>query len=236
MTLRTLIRHGAWIVVLLLAGCAAAPDGQVSLGDGRDLTQRFSLEWANSIDSTAPDAADALSGRGEARGALAGPALPPTETWVPPPPDVSGFHQVGVASWYGKKFVGRRTASGERYDMLALTAAHRTLPLASYVRVTNPANGKSVVVRINDRGPFRGRRIIDLSFAAATALDLQASGTGRVELEGLSETDAEAQAQAQAQAAQAQAVKGREADANTSNPAQSSVASAAGGIMLVTGK
>jgi rare lipoprotein A len=251
MTRRTLTRHGAWLVVLLLAGCATAPEDHAGLGNGSELTQHFSLGLANSIDSTTPDVGDVYSGRGETRGALAGPALPPAEAWTPPPPDISGFHQVGEASWYGKKFAGRRTASGERYDMLALTAAHRTLPLASFVRVTNPANGKSVVVRINDRGPFRGRRIIDLSLAAATALDLQDSGTGRVELQGLSSADAQAQAEAQAQAAQAQAVparqvrrqsaralarNGRDADGDMPSPAQPTVVSAADDTMVASGR
>lgn len=88
----------------------------------------------------------------------------------------------GVASYYGRQFDGRRTASGERFDMAALTAAHRTLPFGSKVRVTNPANGQSVVVRINDRGPFHKSRTIDVSHAAAARLGLIARGSGRVEL------------------------------------------------------
>jgi rare lipoprotein A len=91
--------------------------------------------------------------------------------------------QSGIASWYGKGFNGRRTATGERFNMYALTAAHRTLPLGSYVRVTSARNGRSVVVRINDRGPFNRRRIIDLSYAAASALGMQRSGTARVQIE-----------------------------------------------------
>lgn len=98
-------------------------------------------------------------------------------------PDISKFSQRGEASWYGRKFHGRRTASGERYNMHALTAAHRTLPFSSYVRVKNLANGKQVVVRINDRGPFHSKRIIDLSYAAARAIDIK--GIGRVEIRGL---------------------------------------------------
>lgn len=88
----------------------------------------------------------------------------------------------GVASYYGKKFHGRRTASGKSFDMNAMTAAHRTLPFGSKVRVTNSRTGKSVVVRINDRGPFHGNRVIDVSRAAATELGLIARGHGNVNL------------------------------------------------------
>lgn len=82
-----------------------------------------------------------------------------------------GFREVGLASWYGKKFHGRKTSNGERYDMFKLTAAHKHLPLPTYVRITNLGNGKSVIVRVNDRGPFHSNRIIDLSYAAAIKLD-----------------------------------------------------------------
>lgn len=89
----------------------------------------------------------------------------------------------GTASYYGRKFHGRRTASGETFDMGAMTAAHRTLPFGSLVRVTNPANGRSVTVRINDRGPFSRGRVIDVSRAAAEELGLIARGHATVELE-----------------------------------------------------
>jgi len=94
-----------------------------------------------------------------------------------------GYHERGVASWYGREFHGRSTASGEPYDMNALTAAHKTLPLPSYARVTNLRNGRSIVVRINDRGPFVRNRIIDLSYGAAQALDIANEGTGIVDIE-----------------------------------------------------
>jgi rare lipoprotein A len=93
------------------------------------------------------------------------------------------FKQRGVASWYGRKFQGQKTASGEPYDMFQMTAAHKTLPIPSYVKVTNLANRKSVVVRINDRGPFHSNRIIDLSYAAASRIGLAAKGSGLVEIE-----------------------------------------------------
>ena len=92
---------------------------------------------------------------------------------------------VGRASWYGAKFHGEQTASGETFDMTELTAAHRTLPFGTHVRVTNQANGKSVVVRINDRGPVAERRIIDLSRKAAEIIGIKAKGVGRVKLEVL---------------------------------------------------
>jgi rare lipoprotein A len=84
------------------------------------------------------------------------------------------FNEVGAASWYGRKFHGQPTSSGEIYDMYAMTAAHKTLPIPSYARVTNPANGRVVVVRINDRGPFVAGRVIDLSYTAALKLGVLA--------------------------------------------------------------
>jgi len=97
----------------------------------------------------------------------------------------SGYDQTGMASWYGRDFHGKRTANGERYDMHALSAAHKTLPLPSLVRVTNLENGRSVVVRVNDRGPFVKRRLIDLSWAAANALGYAGQGTARVRVQSL---------------------------------------------------
>jgi rare lipoprotein A len=91
----------------------------------------------------------------------------------------------GIASWYGKRYHGNRTSSGEIYDMYGMTAAHPTLPIPSYVRVTNPENGKSVVVRVNDRGPFKKDRLIDLSYAAAYKLRLVGKGSGLVEAEAI---------------------------------------------------
>lgn len=104
----------------------------------------------------------------------------------------AGYVKRGTASWYGRKFHGRRTSSGEPYDMFAMTAAHPVLPLPSYVRVTNLDNGKSVVVRVNDRGPFLHGRIIDLSYMAAHKLGIAGPGTGRVEVRVL-EPDGPAQ-------------------------------------------
>jgi rare lipoprotein A len=104
------------------------------------------------------------------------------ETYVPAV-DKEPFRQRGLASWYGRKFHGQKTASGEPYDMFKMTAAHKTLPIPSYAKVTNLANGKSVVVRINDRGPFHSNRIIDLSYAAASRIGIAAKGSAMVEVE-----------------------------------------------------
>lgn len=96
---------------------------------------------------------------------------------------VEPFRQRGAASWYGRRFHGRRTASGEPYNMYAMTAAHPTLPISSYARVTSLENGRSVVVRINDRGPFLRGRIMDLSYAAAEKLGYIKKGSAQVEIE-----------------------------------------------------
>lgn len=103
--------------------------------------------------------------------------------------DADGYVERGVASWYGAKFHGAKTSSGEPYDMYAMSAAHKTLPLPSYVRVTNLENGATVVVRVNDRGPFKHDRVLDLSFAAATRLGITSKGTGLVEVRAVGPGD-----------------------------------------------
>ncbi|MDG1945099.1 MAG: septal ring lytic transglycosylase RlpA family protein [Halioglobus sp.] len=97
--------------------------------------------------------------------------------------DHRNYKEQGIASWYGAKFDGHNTSNGERYDLYQASAAHKTLPIPCYVRVTNLNNGKDIVVRVNDRGPFHAERLIDLSYAAAVKLDYMAQGTARVEVE-----------------------------------------------------
>jgi len=97
----------------------------------------------------------------------------------------SGFTQRGIASWYGTKFHGRRTSSGETYDMYAMTAAHKSLPLPTYVEVRNLQNNRTIIVKVNDRGPFHEGRIIDLSYTAATKLGIRGKGTGQVEIRAI---------------------------------------------------
>ena len=103
--------------------------------------------------------------------------------------NAAGYHARGIASWYGRQFRGKFTSDGERYNMYAMTAAHRTLPLPSYARVTNLTNGRSVIVRINDRGPFLDNRLIDLSYAAAAKLGMLRTGTALVEVDGIAPWD-----------------------------------------------
>lgn len=100
---------------------------------------------------------------------------------------VAGFYQAGQASWYGGKFHGRLTANGEKYDMNGFTAAHRLLPPGSHVRVTHLANGRSVVLRINDRGPYSGKRVLDVSQEAAERLGFIKNGVANVEIVGVPE-------------------------------------------------
>ena len=107
---------------------------------------------------------------------VAGKRYQPTQT-------IESFSQTGKASWYGPGFHGKKTSSGERFDMNTLSAAHRTLPIPSYARVTNLSNGKSVVVRINDRGPFHGNRVMDVSKAAAKELGFIHTRTANVKVE-----------------------------------------------------
>ena len=96
-----------------------------------------------------------------------------------------GFTQKGIASWYGPKFHGKKTSSGEIYDMYAMTAAHKTLPLPSYLEVKNLENGKKIIVRVNDRGPFHDNRVVDLSYTAAVKLGMIAKGTALVEIRAI---------------------------------------------------
>jgi rare lipoprotein A len=105
-------------------------------------------------------------------------------------PRIARYLKQGIASWYGPRFHGKKTATGEIFDMYAMTAAHKTLPIPSYAQITNLENQRSVIVRINDRGPFVGNRVLDLSYAAAKKLDLHKEGTGAVEIKALSPAQA----------------------------------------------
>lgn len=177
-------------VVLLAAGCgsvpqrsaapqgsssgAPSPSGKYYLDDGPGLHPPADLD-------AIPDAVPRVEPLHRAANkpyAVFGREYIPATVLTP-------YHERGVASWYGRRFHGQKTSIGEPYDMYAMTAAHPTLPLPSYARVTNVANGKSIVVRVNDRGPFLHDRIIDLSYAAAYRLGIAQNGSGEVEVDAI---------------------------------------------------
>lgn len=176
---------------LILAACGgggnvkpekpgAPPPASTSKGGGYYLDDGPGDNPPPNIDSI-PDAvprAEALSPRANRPYSALGKRYTPATEYQP-------YKERGIASWYGKRYHGQKTSSGEVYDMYGMSAAHPTLPLPSYARVTNPANGRSVIVRINDRGPFHDNRLIDLSYAAAYKLRLLDSGSGEVIVEAI---------------------------------------------------
>jgi len=165
-----LVRYIVVALVVVLAACSSTRRGGYYEDDG---PPRGSVDV-----SRVPDAvprAEPLSRTGNNPYEVFGQHYIPLRS-------ATGFRQRGVASWYGKKFHGQRTSSGEPYDMYTMTAAHTVLPLPSYAQVTNLENGRRVVVRVNDRGPFKSNRVMDLSYAAAVRLDMLKSGTALVEI------------------------------------------------------
>jgi len=167
-------------LLLLLAGCASGPRGGSGVGrDGPDANPPAGL-------SQVPDAEPRIEAI-RSSGGTSKPYVVLGRPYVPITDD-RPWRETGLASWYGRKFHSQSTASGEPYDMYAMTAAHKTLPLPSYVRVRNPANGREAIVRVNDRGPFHDDRIIDLSYTAALKLDLL-RGVAPVEIERITNDD-----------------------------------------------
>ncbi|MDM0035986.1 septal ring lytic transglycosylase RlpA family protein [Variovorax sp. J22P271] len=173
---RSVVGWLAAATLVLLAGCASGPRGG---RDGADANPPSGL-------GQVPDAEPRVEPiRGS--GGTSKPYTVLGRSYVPITDD-RAFRETGLASWYGRKFHAQSTASGEPYDMYAMTAAHKTLPLPSYARVRNPANGREVIVRVNDRGPFHDDRVIDLSYTAALKLDLL-RGVAPVEIERLTNED-----------------------------------------------
>lgn len=168
-----------WSVVLaavvLVAGCSSSPPSRYSID--QDHGPRDDIDLSHVADAVPRDEPKSRGGNrspytvlGKQYHVLASSA---------------DYRKRGTASWYGKKFHGHKTSNGEVYDMYGMSAAHKALPLPTYVRVTNLDNGRQVVVRVNDRGPFHGSRLIDLSYAAAYKLDMLKKGTARVEIEAI---------------------------------------------------
>jgi rare lipoprotein A len=186
--MKTFLIVGAVAITLSLAGCSNSPSvsdkspapvksaksGGYYLDDGPDATPPPNLD---AIPDAVPRAEPLNRFANRPYDVLGNSYVPQTER--------RAYSEEGVASWYGRRFHGQKTSSGEPYDMYAMTAAHPTLPIPSYVRVTSLANGKSVVVRINDRGPFHSKRIIDLSYTAAAKLGYVGNGSTRVRVESL---------------------------------------------------
>jgi rare lipoprotein A len=172
----------AYLLLLLLAGCAHAPPRHPAPAPTPPSPPTTVLPGHPPDVSQIPDAIPRFEPRSEHGNppfyVVAGRRYAVLRS-------AAGYTERGVASWYGTEFHGLRTSTGEPYDMFAMTAAHRTLPLPCYARITNLSNGRSVVVRINDRGPFVDNRIIDLSYSAASKLDMIRNGTAFVQLEAL---------------------------------------------------
>ncbi len=174
---------GAWLalmLVLTLAGCVSQPD--VPEGTPHDFHIKDSYPEQPMDVSHIPDAVPRVEPR--TRAGNKSPYVVLGKTYYVMQ-DERGFTEEGIGSWYGNKFHGRRTSNGEVYSMYGMTAAHKTLPIPSYVRVTNLENGRQIVVRVNDRGPFHTGRIIDLSYAGASKLGYVNKGTARVRIEVL---------------------------------------------------
>lgn len=174
-------------VALLLASCSSSrapepvqPGGPISGPGDYSRPHRDGAPWWDVDVSRIPDAVP-MPHYGAVK---ANPYTVLGKTYYPMN-DARRYQATGTASWYGTKFHGQATANGEAYDLYGMTAAHKTLPLPSYVRVSNLDNGRSVILRVNDRGPFYSDRIIDLSFAAAKKLGYAESGTARVKVEGI---------------------------------------------------
>ena len=166
-------RRAALALAMLLSGCGGGHSGYYK-GDGPGGPPPVNLD---TIADATPRIEPLNAGANAPYTALGRRYVPYTA--------LAPYRARGVATWYGRKFQGKRTSSGERYDMYAMTAAHTILPIPSYARVTNLANGRSVVVRINDRGPFHADRLIDLSYAAAYKLGYVAAGSAKVEVEAI---------------------------------------------------
>lgn len=165
-------RFAAVLLGALLAGCSS--QGPIDSGDNAPLNPKDLSGVSNAVPRVEPPS---RYGNPESYVVFGKRYYTKTSS--------AGYSERGIASWYGTKFHGRRTSSGEPYDIYKMTAAHKTLPLPTYARVTNLRNGRTIIVKINDRGPFHANRIIDLSYAAAAKLGILEYGTGLVEVEAI---------------------------------------------------
>jgi len=176
--MRHAMRLGVALLALVLAACSSAPTKQVPSRGGGFYQDDGPPDKAPGDLRQTPDAVP----RVEAFNASANRPYTALGRNYTPMTDDRPYRARGLASWYGKQFHGSRTSSGEIYDMYAASAAHPTMPIPSYARVTNTRTGASVLVRVNDRGPFKPNRVIDLSYAAAVKIGITGTGTGEVEV------------------------------------------------------
>jgi rare lipoprotein A len=174
--------RGSWrpacllaVVATMLAGCAQPPSQHARHGNEYFSTAKYGPASARVVEDGQPVP------RGGGQYLVGHPYTIAGRTYYPS--ENANYTAVGMASWYGDAFHGRRTANGEVYDMRSFTAAHPTMPLPSYARVTNLANGYSIIVRVNDRGPYHGGRVMDVSSRVADVLDFKSAGTAKVKVE-----------------------------------------------------
>ena len=197
--MKTILIPGLAVIILALAGCGSSPTTPAKKPSPVPSAKNGGYYLDDGPEASPPPNLDAIPDampREEPLHRFANRTYVALGNTYTPQTGHRAYSEEGLASWYGRRFHGKKTASGELYDMYAMTAAHPTLPIPSYARVTSLKSGKSVVVRINDRGPFHGKRVIDLSYTAAHKLGLLKSGSGRVRVESIDPADSDTQGEA----------------------------------------
>ena len=186
--MKTILILGVAVATLVLAGCGSTPSAHARAGSGTAVAKGGGYYLDDGPEANPPANLDAVPDavpRDEPLHRFANRTYVALGNTYTPQTERKPYREEGLASWYGRRFHGKKTSSGEMYDMYAMTGAHPTLPIPSYVRVTSLANGRSVVVRINDRGPFHSDRLIDLSYTAAHKLGYLGKGSARVRVESI---------------------------------------------------
>lgn len=186
--MKTILILGAAAVSLALAGCGSGPSAQARTTPTTTTAKSGGYYLDDGPEANPPSKLDSIPDavpRDEPLHRFANRTYVVLGNTYTPQTERRAYSQEGLASWYGRRFHGKKTSSGEPYDMYAMTAAHPTLPIPSYARVTSLVNGRSVVVRINDRGPFHSNRLIDLSYTAAHKLGYLGKGSARVRVESI---------------------------------------------------
>jgi rare lipoprotein A len=186
--MKMILTLGMAVAALALGGCGSSPPASAKRPSSVSTAKSGGYYLDDGPEANPPANLDAIPDavpRNEPLHRFANRTYVALGTTYTPLAERRSYSEEGQASWYGRRFHGKKTASGELYDMYAMTAAHPTLPIPSYARVTSLGNGKSVVVRINDRGPFHSKRVIDLSYTAAHKLGYLGRGSARVRVESI---------------------------------------------------